>query len=394
MTRAGQATVARYRRGTQRLVDPEETLLRIASAVTACGITRCTEVTWLDTIGIPVYCAIRPQAAVLQVSNGKGSTPAAAKVSALMEAIELHHAEFPSASRLRRASVADLTGAGQRFLPPHDVPGYHRERYWSDRLQIEWIDGHDLVTGEPVLLPASAVCFLREPGLHFTTTNGLASGNHVLEATLHAIYELIERDAAAALLGHANVPFGERTRVIDSSSIDDPDLSSMIRAVERAGSRLVLLCVRSAVPVHTFWAVLLNDDSRVSGTTFNTGWGTHLDVRIAAARAITEAAQSRATMIHGAREDAVVKPVFRDAEVVRESRAYRYFTTVTADAQWSEMSRHQASDSDRLDEHLRVLLSDLTAAGHHTVVCCDLTQPAIGVPVVKVVIPSLALHYR
>lgn len=392
MTKLTEAAVARYRRGTQRLLDPEETLLRIAPAVTACGITRCTEVTWLDAIGIPVYCAIRPGASVLQVSNGKGSTAAAARVSALMESIELHHAEFPEPSRMMRASAADLQRGGVRWLPPRDLAGYHSDRYWADTLQIEWIDGRDLFTGEPVLVPASAVCFLREPGLHFTTTNGLASGNHLVEATLHAMYELIERDAAASLLGHATIPFAERSRVVDLPSVDDPEVRSLIDAVERSGSRLVLLEVRSAVAAHTFWAVLLNDDSRISGTTFNTGWGTHLDAAIAASRAITEAAQSRATMIHGAREDAIVKPVFREAEGARESRAYRHFAGVRPDVAWSDLPRHAASESDRLDAHVNALLAALAEAGHRTVVRCDLTQPAIGVPVVKVVIPSLALR--
>src|SRR3546814_19395124 len=51
-------------------------------------------------------------------------------------------------------------------------------------------------------------------------TNGLASGNHVAEATLHALYEIIERDAVTRLSrGGLKKAFEGRARVVDRASV-------------------------------------------------------------------------------------------------------------------------------------------------------------------------------
>ena len=84
-----------YTNDTQRTVSPEETLARVEKLLPAAGITRVADITNLDRIGIPVFSSIRPTAGLGAVSvyNGKGATPAEAKVSAMMEGIERFSAE-------------------------------------------------------------------------------------------------------------------------------------------------------------------------------------------------------------------------------------------------------------------------------------------------------------
>jgi len=385
---------AAWRRGGQRLVPPERTLDRIRPALAACGITRCADVTRLDSLDVPVYCAIRPDAAVLQVSNGKGLTPAAAQVSGLMEAIELHCAERPHPDRLLRGGQHELGARGETCLDPRELAGFERDRYWSPRFRIEWTPGERLPGGEPVLVPSSAVYFNRTPSLHFTTTNGLASGNHAVEATLHALYELVERDAAAALLVKGRIPIAERCRVVDPATVADPDVADLLARIARSGSRLVLLAVQTRIPIHTFWAVLLDDESAISGSAFNTGWGTHLDQKVAAIRAVTEAAQSRGTMIHGSREDALVKPVFRSGFDAAASRAFSFFGALRPDATWDALGEGHLEASDDLERNLETVLGALTAVGAGEIVRCDLTRPELGIPVVKLLAPALAFQYR
>lgn len=388
-----QAVPSRYRRGTERSATPEATLERIGPLLGRLGITRCADVTWLDTLGVPVFCAIRPAALVLQVSNGKGLTRADARVSALMESIELQHAERPRPDALRRATRAELLAQGLAPVDPRELTGWLGSPD-GERLRVEWIAGEELGSGARAELPSSAVFFHRRPDLHFTTTNGLASGNHLVEATLHGLYELVERDDASALLDQERIPIRERCRVVDLASLRDDDLVWLRERIREAGSRLVLLRVESLARVHSFWAVLLSEDSSVSGSTFNTGWGTHHDLKIAACRAITEAAQSRATLIHGSREDALVKPVLRDAAETRGSRAFGFFRDLPADAGWSELEDLGIGSSGDLGRNLDSLLEDLRAAGKDPVYRCDLTQPSLGVPVVKVLAPKLRFRYR
>ena len=54
------------------MLPPEDTLAKIEPHLSAIGVTRCADVTDLDRVGIPVFCAIRPQGKMIQVTNGKG----------------------------------------------------------------------------------------------------------------------------------------------------------------------------------------------------------------------------------------------------------------------------------------------------------------------------------
>src|SRR6185369_13238802 len=71
-----------------------------------------------------------------------------------------------------------------------------------DHLRLFWVAGMDVVTGAPTWVPFEVVHtdfslpLLAASGGLVMSSNGLASGNHPLEAVSHAICELIERDAA------------------------------------------------------------------------------------------------------------------------------------------------------------------------------------------------------
>ena len=379
---------ARFNHGTQRLVPPEATLARIAPYLERNGITRSMPVTHLDSLGIPSYCAIRPTGLVLQVSNGKGLTDAAARASAVMEAIELNHAENPRPSVLRRTSAAALGADGALVIRPGEVYGF-RGTYFSDRFMCEWVEGENLVDGSRVWLPASAVYFYRQPCLHDTTTNGLASGNGLSEATLHGIYELVERDAMSRLSVDGVLRIRDRALIVDPMDVPDATLAALAEQVERAGTKVLLLWLPSAIPLHTFWSVMLNRNPAAAVSTLNVGWGTHADWRIAASRALTEAAQSRVALIHGAREDIQDKPVSR-AERTFDTAAVRYFAELEPNAAWADVERQPTTPSDDdLDSQLTRIVRALAGAGHERVLRVDLTDPDANIPVVKIIAPSL-----
>ena len=82
-----------------------------------------------------------------------------------------------------------------------------------------------------VPLPEGSGCFA-------ANSNGLASGNLRVEARVHALSELIERDALA--LWHAGGPVGQAKRRIDIDSIDDPDACDLIERFRSAGVDLAV----------------------------------------------------------------------------------------------------------------------------------------------------------
>ncbi|MEM7129237.1 MAG: YcaO-like family protein [Chloroflexota bacterium] len=379
-----------YTYGTHRLISPEQTLSYVTPMLEECGITRCASVTGLDVdLGVPTYCAIRPKGRVLQTSSGKGLTDESAKVSALMEAIELHHAENPEPEHLRSLSLNSLCENNFYAVEPQRLPGYY-DNYFSNRYVTDWVMGEELLSQQAIWVPASAVYFC-EPSLYRTSTNGLASGNHLVEATLHALYELIERDAISKLDIQGRLTIRENCKVIDLMTILDNRLQNIIHKIENAESKLVLLWVPSDIPVHTFWAILLNKAPFSPMSTFNTGCGAHLDIKVAAARAVTEAIQSRLTLIHGSRDDIITKPIYR-AEDTLSSPAYRYFDHLESNFSWRSIEEQVVFRSENLLDAYDYLVSEISKAGHNEIIRVNLTKPKLNIPVVKVIVPSFRFN--
>lgn len=371
-----------FAEGTQRTVPPEATLAHAAPHLATVGVTRLADITGLDRLGIPTWCAIRPGALQVQISNGKGLTAAAAKASAVMEAVEHWHCENPATS-FHRASVRELQQQGVRHLAPAALPTYRPGIFLTDERRIDWVEGESLPDGERVLLPACAA-FVVEPQLAPHSTNGLASGNHPVEATLHGLYEVIERHAITELSrGGLSLPRG-RSRVVNLASVGDGPVAALRDRLASAGVSLVLIRADSIAPVSTFWAVILDPVSPYACSRINMGHGSHLDGTIAATRAITEAAQSRLTFIHGARED-LAATSFEFSPAHR--RLYDFFGRQAGELSWSEVTDRSSGD---LSTDLKEVLAGLAAAGFDEVYRVDLTRPDIGIPVVKMVVPGLA----
>lgn len=376
-----------------RLQPPEATLRWVAPMLADWGVTRSTSVTGLDSLGIPTWCAIRPNGLLLQVSNGKGLTDEAARISAIMESLELAHAEYPRPERLRRCSARQLASTGAALYRPDELPGYGGA-YFAESYTAEWTCGRDLATGTPTWVPSSAVYFFRRPSYHATNSNGLAAGNSAGEAGVHALLELIERDAMCRIRENGRLRIREYARVIDTDTVEAPVLRLILDRCAEQRTTVRLLELPSVVPVHTFWAVFLGHDAVASVSTLNVGWGTHPDPCIAAARALTEAAQSRLGFIHGARDDLIRKPV-HSASTVKDSPAYRFFDTLRPDVRWHEVAARpvMALDADP-DRAVRDLADAVLAAGLGPLIDFDLTWPDYGIPVRRILAPRLMFDMR
>jgi ribosomal protein S12 methylthiotransferase accessory factor len=112
--------------------------------------------------------------------------------------------------------------------------------------------------------------------------------------------------------------------------------------------------------------------------------GCHPDPRVALLRALTEAAQCRLTWIAGARDDARPEDYDASPEALaweREMLAVRGRGRPFPDT---------AGFAGRvLEDDLSWLLDRLEAAGVPDPVWVDLSQPAVGIPVVHVVVAGL-----
>jgi ribosomal protein S12 methylthiotransferase accessory factor len=295
------------------------------------GITRLADVTWLDEIGIPVYQAIRPNALLLSVSQGKGATRELAKVSAAMEAIELWHAEHLPRDGALIARVGEVAGELMYDVGELDLA---RRHYLNASTCLEWIPATRLDTGEPSMVPAT---YLRldgrvvqqwKPPLFQASTNGLASGNIYDEAVLHSLCELIERDAIA----QAQEP-GAIRHTLDLDTVGGTSIELLERFL-RTGTKVDVEFLPHPTGVPVFKAQIYSDN--FATVSFN-GYGCHPEPDVALSRALAEAAQSRVTKIAGSRED-VSKAVYRQVRHSRPSDAG--FTSVKMSAEPSATLRH------------------------------------------------------
>lgn len=253
---------------------------------------------------------------------------------------------------------------------------------------IEWAQAEDLLTGAMAWLPASAVYSGRVPGLHDFTANGLASGNHEVEATLHGLYEVLERDAVSRLSVNGRIRIASPScRVVRTRTLSGVP-GELAERLDRAEVTLVLIWVRSRIDVHTFWAALLDRAPFSPASTVNVGYGTHLCAEVAATRAITEAAQSRLTYIHGAREDLAAKMADQSPGALHSISAF--FARLSPDTEWAAFDDRSTRD---LQADFDRVVRDLRAAELSGVYRSVLTRAPFDIPVVRVVTPGL-LHNR
>lgn len=269
---------------------PEVTL---AHAKAWARRARIVSVERLDCLGVPVFVSRREGALTDGFTFGKGRVAIESEIGAYMEAIEHHFAEPGNADiETRPGTARDLA----EFAPP---PEHGGEPPLLARAQ-------DVESGAPAWIPAELVFDPAPEGcarIFGTTSNGLASGNSVMEASLHALFELIERDIWSI-------------EFVRNASVRVEGLPPEIRAIEAAAAREGLTLVVRHVPndfAMPFFACFLFDPARPERRFFNGGWGCHLDKHIALMRAVTEAAQSRAAYLHGGR----AAPEDGDADAVR-----------------------------------------------------------------------------
>jgi ribosomal protein S12 methylthiotransferase accessory factor len=371
-----------YRGGTHRARTPEETFAAIEPHLASFGITRLANVTGLDRLGIPVYCAIRPLSRTLQISNGKGLRPIDAKVSALMESIETFHAEQPLPETVLR-SERQWRALGAPVVCPERLPGYCGVFHYSDESMIEWVRGTRLPEGDEIWLPASAV-YARPRSFFRWSGNGLASGNHVTEATLHGLYELIERHVVSNTFADgAFDPTG--AEVVSLDSIADGGAQELCARIADAGLWLVLIRLATPLRAHVFMSFLIDESALVSATMVNVGYGAHGSAIVAATRAITEAAQSRLTYIHGSRED-LQEGAYSELEA--KQSLIEVLRALHGDTDFAEFEDFSDVDMER---ELRGLLDSLRAAGLGPVYRAQLTAAELPFCVVQVLLEGAAL---
>lgn len=259
------------------------------------GVARIARVTGLDRAGVEVACAVRPSGHVLQVATGKGDTWEEARATALSEAAELWAAERPH--DLFHGSARELSAVwvSRDLVAP---------RLWSQDTRIAWCRGAELGNGAAALVAAQVVyCPPRGgpplgPAVFRWTSNGMGAHPERAAAVRHAVLEALERDQLARAL-----PRGWTPRIVAGRKLDSARLPLWQRLRDARLEAHVFDLSGRALPVAG--AVLV--DLEAGPLPVTAGYACGLTPEEAVRGALLEAAQSRLTDVHGAREDVVAR---------------------------------------------------------------------------------------
>jgi YcaO-like protein with predicted kinase domain len=366
-----------------RHIHTKQTLKKLLFLRNILGITRLSDITELDCIGIPVVSAIRPRVndAQITATQGKGLNVQSAIVSALMEAVERYSAANFSASV--SFSIDDITSLQGTCLAPEHIGGAVIEL----NQKIDWILGKNLADDSEVFLPAADILFpYYSAAKNFRpmvpSTTGLAAGNTVVEALLSSIFEVIERDAVSQFLKNAHAA------IVDLASITDHTNKNLIKLFQDANLDIVIFDLSHFSPLHVFYVSIMSPDG-IGLAISCAGQGCHFFPEIALRRALTEAAQSRAVAIQGSREDLIRHASDWQGTIDEIKNLREAMKNAALSFGGIIPMLYFETNTMSIAQLICTTLQKLTAANYGKIFYTNLTHPLIKIPVVHTIIPGM-----
>jgi ribosomal protein S12 methylthiotransferase accessory factor len=347
------------------------------------NITRFGDLTGLDTIGIPVWFAVRPNARSLSVSQGKGLTHAQARISAIMEGVEGAVAEQTRQIIARFGTPGEMEEGGCRLVPLEAIDRVRAETF-DERRQRAWVRGLDHTAGEVVYAPYELVGLDMRADAPWdyaafkVASGGLAAGPSFEFAALNAVLELIEQDAACR--NRALGVNGFSRQLIWRPGIN-PALDEAVGRVCAAGLEPRFFEIGDKVDLPVVCAVIARPvlDAQGMGERLSGGYACRFDAVEAAFAALLEAVQSRLTNIAGSRDD--IDPL--------EYTAGAGLLPPISPNATSLIVHFPAFFEHTCRGRLERALAMLKAAGYHDAFFFDLPGPVDGIHVVRALIPGL-----
>lgn len=350
------------------------------------GITRVADITGLDHLGIPVAVAVRPNARALSVSQGKGLDKAQAFVGAALESIETWHAEVPA---LATITATPRRAAGDPSFLKLSRLTLHRGSRLRPELAIPWFPARDLISGRELWVPAELVELdstrldQEGRGCFPLSSTGLASGRTPAEATLHALFELIERDGLT--LFRFRDPREKAKRRIDLARVRDPVARALLDRLDEAGMLVGAWDATSDLGVPTIFCHLMPERPRGhDGPGWELGSAARACPVAALCAALLEAVQARLTQIAGVRDD-----IGRNRYEPPPAFRLEYQRALLKARGGYELPPPAWSPALPAETQIELLLARLARHGLDQVALVDLARPEIGIPVVKAVVPGL-----
>lgn len=250
---------------------------------------------------LPIAAHFPDEIAPPQLAVGRGLFDVEAKIGCLAEAVERRSLYFRGDEPRVRARHDESGGITihpnelllfspsqytQREVLNNHLPSvYEIPSEFDPSSEIEWIAAKSLLDCKIRLLPAE-LCYLRYPRgdviVGQSDSTGCASGLSLSIATLSALYELIEREAAA-IWWYNQIPRAS----VDLRSFNEPCLLAIEKFLSAQGRKFYLLDLTTDWEIPTYAAV----SHQADGTGILQAFATHHEPARAAQKAATELLQ-------------------------------------------------------------------------------------------------------
>ena len=405
--------------GGYRTVAPEETLKKYEHHVSPItGVVPCLEPYYKNT-DVPVYNFTSGRNLALQstsmfwlnqhlrsANGGKGKEEIQAKTGALCEAIERYSLMYHDKTYTVQSSFKKLAKA----IHPNKCMNFSAAQYENREALnassskfyalipqpfdtdevIDWTPVYSLSEKEFKYLP-SCYCYAQYPAederllYSYPDSNGCAAGNTLDEAILQGFLELVERDAAAIWWYNQL----ERPSV-DLYATRNEYIEQMLVYYEEINRSLHVLDITTDFNIPVFVAIShITEDTGSDKIIY--AFGAHLDANIALERAIVELNQL--LPLADASQDAPLS----------DSTLQHWFETVKIEDHPYLMPSREASTCIQTD-YPQLCKPSISAGVQYCIdkaqslaletLVLDLTQPDIGLPVAKVIVPGLRHFWR
>jgi ribosomal protein S12 methylthiotransferase accessory factor len=370
--------------GLDKVLPPDETVRRFMEKHRHIDLDLLEETRRIDTgrLDIPVYFSIcgsdaeRITGAAKQM--GKGSTPAQAEASAVMElterfslfAFQKNDRCFEICSRqalLDRNDKTPVISFEQIARSVHDTSedAAIAEGFFNE-LPLKWTRARHLTEGREVWLPFDWFFAINE-------FNGASAGNCEAEAICQGLSEVVERHVSFLVSrNRLQVPG------IDPQSVTDPTARELLNKYQRAGIKLHLSDFTLDTGIPTI-AVLAHDPATFPESS-EIIWtaGTHPAPQSALIRALTEVAQLAGDFHTDACYEASGLPKLTslaEAAAVTEAATWKDITTLP----------------DLSHENIRLEVENCVAAlarNAMDVFVIDTMHPVLQIPAFYTIIPG------
>jgi ribosomal protein S12 methylthiotransferase accessory factor len=396
--------------GGSRAYPPEQVLARLEPHVSPLTGLIAGLVDQSPAAGLPVYgtrsilpVAVGPRSNRLmgrsENASGKGTSDIQARVSCLGEAVERYSTGWQGWEPRRRATFVEM---GEIAVHPNEVMCYSERQYatreawnrsvgdfqwvgtpFSPDRAVDWTPMWSL-THERVRWMATQLCYFNYRGdadheFYHAESNGCASGSTLEEAILQGFLELVERDSVA-LWWYNRVC----RPAIDLASFDDPFFRRTEAYLRGRDRLLYAIDVTSDLGIPVVVAIARD----AAGGKLICGMGAHLDIHVAASRAVAELNQMMVLegddrpdeMLSG--DDLALRRWMREATIENQP----YF--VPAPGRPLTAADYPRLETDDLLGDVEQCLVAVRRCGLEMLVL-DLTRAEVGFPTVRVTVPGM-----